>query len=44
MDEIADTFAGAGLPDGFHRAAGEIYERMAQFKDAAETPDLAFDE
>ncbi len=40
MDEIADTFAGAGLPDGFHRAAGEVYARMAPFKDAAELPDL----
>ena len=34
MDEIAETFAGVGLPDGFHRAASEIYERLAPFKDA----------
>jgi Domain of unknown function (DUF1932) len=27
MNEIADTFAAAGLPDGFHRAAAEIYRR-----------------
>ena len=27
MDEIAETFAAAGLPDGFHRAAAEIYRR-----------------
>ncbi len=27
MDEIADTFAAAGLPDGFHRAAAEVYRR-----------------
>jgi hypothetical protein len=27
MDEIADTFRAAGLPDGFHRAAAEIYRR-----------------
>ena len=27
MNEIADTFATAGLPDGFHRAAAEIYRR-----------------
>ena len=27
MEEIADTFATAGLPDGFHRAAAEIYQR-----------------
>jgi hypothetical protein len=25
MEEIADTFAGAGAPDGFHRAAAEVY-------------------
>jgi 3-hydroxyisobutyrate dehydrogenase-like beta-hydroxyacid dehydrogenase len=25
MDEIADTFAAAGQPDGFHRAAAEVY-------------------
>lgn len=27
MDEIAQTFAAAGLPAGFHRAAAEIYRR-----------------
>jgi hypothetical protein len=27
MDEIAEAFAVAGLPDGFHRAAAEIYGR-----------------
>jgi 3-hydroxyisobutyrate dehydrogenase-like beta-hydroxyacid dehydrogenase len=27
MEEIADTFAADGLPDGFHRAAGEIFRR-----------------
>ncbi len=25
MEEIADTFAAAGSPDGFHRAAAEVY-------------------
>jgi len=25
MEEIGETFAAAGLPDGFHRAAAEIY-------------------
>jgi hypothetical protein len=25
MEEIADTFAAAGLPEGFHRAAAEVY-------------------
>ena len=32
MDEIAATFAGAGVPAGFHEAAGEIYRRLAHFK------------
>ena len=36
--EIAATFQEAGLPDGFHEAAAEIYHRMADFKDATETP------
>jgi hypothetical protein len=25
MEEIADTFAAAGQPDGFHRAAARVY-------------------
>jgi len=40
MDEIAATFAGAGLPDGFHRGAGEIYRRMASYKHAAAPPSM----
>ncbi len=40
MHEIADTFEAAGLPDGFHRAAAEVYERLAGFKDAQEPPTL----
>lgn len=40
MDEIAATFAGAGLPDGFHAAAADLYGRMAHFKDAPATPSL----
>jgi 3-hydroxyisobutyrate dehydrogenase-like beta-hydroxyacid dehydrogenase len=27
MEEIADTFAAAGQPEGFHRAAAEVYRR-----------------
>jgi hypothetical protein len=27
MDQIAATFRSAGLPDGFHRAAAEVYAR-----------------
>jgi 3-hydroxyisobutyrate dehydrogenase-like beta-hydroxyacid dehydrogenase len=40
MDEIAETFEAAGLPGGFHRAAGQLYRRLAHFKDAGETPEL----
>jgi 3-hydroxyisobutyrate dehydrogenase-like beta-hydroxyacid dehydrogenase len=40
MREIADTFAAAGLPDGFYRAAAELYETLAGFKDAPQTPEL----
>ena len=41
MHEIAATFAHVGLPAGFHEAAANIYQRLAPFKDAAETPTLA---
>ena len=34
MREIASAFADAGLPDGFHAAAGEIYSRIGDLKDA----------
>jgi len=37
---LAATFAAAGLPDGFHRGAGEIYRRMAVYKDAAAAPSM----
>jgi 3-hydroxyisobutyrate dehydrogenase-like beta-hydroxyacid dehydrogenase len=40
MEEIATTFAGVGLPAGFYQAAGQIYSRMAKFKDAPATPSL----
>jgi 3-hydroxyisobutyrate dehydrogenase-like beta-hydroxyacid dehydrogenase len=40
MHEIASTFQESGLPNGFHKAAGEIYHRMAKFKDSIETPPL----
>lgn len=35
MDEIAATFASAGLPDGFHRAAAEVYARAPRHQEAA---------
>jgi 3-hydroxyisobutyrate dehydrogenase-like beta-hydroxyacid dehydrogenase len=40
MHEIASTFEGAGLPNGFHEAAAEIYHRMAGFKDSPEMLEL----
>jgi 3-hydroxyisobutyrate dehydrogenase-like beta-hydroxyacid dehydrogenase len=40
MEEIAATFQGLGLPAGFHQAAGQIYGRMAKYKDASATPSL----
>lgn len=40
MQEIAATFSEAGLPDGFHLAAYEVYRRMAGFKDVEATPAL----
>jgi 3-hydroxyisobutyrate dehydrogenase-like beta-hydroxyacid dehydrogenase len=40
MYEIASTLQEAGLPDGFHKAAAEVYRRMAGFKDNPETPQL----
>jgi 3-hydroxyisobutyrate dehydrogenase-like beta-hydroxyacid dehydrogenase len=40
MDEIAATFKGASLPDGFHRGASELYRRMASYKDAAAPPSM----
>ncbi len=30
MHEIADTFSAAGLPEGFHRAAAEVYARFSE--------------
>jgi 3-hydroxyisobutyrate dehydrogenase-like beta-hydroxyacid dehydrogenase len=40
MEEIAATFKDASLPDGFHKAAAEIYRRMTHFKDAPQFPDV----
>ena len=40
MHEIAASLASAGLPDGFHGGAAELYAAMAGFKDAAEPPSL----
>lgn len=32
MKEIAATFEAEGLPGGFHQAAAEVYQRLAEFK------------
>ena len=40
MKEIASTFHEADIPDGFHQAAAEIYQRMVDFKDAERPPGL----
>ncbi len=41
MAQIGDTFDEAGVPDGFLRAAEDVYQRMAGFKDAGELPEYA---
>ena len=33
MEEIAASFEAAGLPAGFHKAAADLYRRLAPFKD-----------
>ena len=40
MDEIAETFEAGNLPGGFHRAAGDIYRRLARFKESQSPPPL----
>ncbi len=41
MREIARTCEQAGLPGGFHHAAGEVFDRLAGFKDQPTPPSLA---
>jgi hypothetical protein len=41
MEEIAATFGAAGLPSGFHEAAGEVYRRLAGWKDTPTPPSVA---
>ena len=40
MEEIAQAFTAAGLPDGFHRAAADLYRRLGRYKDADQPPSL----
>jgi 3-hydroxyisobutyrate dehydrogenase-like beta-hydroxyacid dehydrogenase len=42
MEEIAATFAAAGLPDGFHRAAAELFRRSPRI-DGAPADDATLD-
>jgi len=41
MEEIAATFAAAGLPAGFHEASAAIYRRLDRYKDAPAAPSIA---
>jgi len=40
MEENARAFAQAGLPTGFHEAAGDIYRRLAAYKDTPTPPTM----
>jgi 3-hydroxyisobutyrate dehydrogenase-like beta-hydroxyacid dehydrogenase len=40
MKEIASTFQEAGLPNGFHEAAAEVYHRMADLRNSNVPPTL----
>ena len=49
MEEIAATFGDAGLPPGFHEAAGDVFRLLARSHFAGETretmnPDRTLDE
>jgi 3-hydroxyisobutyrate dehydrogenase-like beta-hydroxyacid dehydrogenase len=41
MEEIAPSFGEAGLPEGFHRAAVQVYRRLESFKNRARPPSMA---
>jgi 3-hydroxyisobutyrate dehydrogenase-like beta-hydroxyacid dehydrogenase len=43
MEEIAQTFADADLPDGFHQAAAEIYRRSPRLDQAAPALELVIE-
>lgn len=40
MDEIATSFASAGVPSGFYEAAAELYRRLEDFKNPAAPPSM----
>jgi 3-hydroxyisobutyrate dehydrogenase-like beta-hydroxyacid dehydrogenase len=41
MEEIAQSMAGAGLPDGFHQAAAEVFRRSPELPEASGDAALA---
>jgi 3-hydroxyisobutyrate dehydrogenase-like beta-hydroxyacid dehydrogenase len=41
MEEIAASFEAAQPPGGFHRAAADVYSRLADFREQPATPPLA---
>jgi 3-hydroxyisobutyrate dehydrogenase-like beta-hydroxyacid dehydrogenase len=41
MEEIARTFAAAGLPAGFHQACAALYAGLDRYKDAPAAPSVA---
>ena len=41
MEEIALTYKGAGLPEGFFLTAAELYRRLEQYKDDSTRPSMA---
>ena len=40
MEEIAATFQNSGLPGEFHEGAGEVYRRIAKYKDSPAVPPI----
>jgi 3-hydroxyisobutyrate dehydrogenase-like beta-hydroxyacid dehydrogenase len=41
MEEIAASFGAAGLPEGFHRAAADVYRRLETFRNRGTPPSMA---
>jgi len=41
MEEIAASYAEVNLPSGFHKAAAELYQRLAVYKDTEHPPTIA---
>lgn len=40
MEQIAESFDAVGVPGGFHRAAAEVFSRLAQFQNQKPGPSL----